>query len=178
MSLEVAEKPRQTAESIVVILKHRDFEQTLTGDPESILREITSYFSRLYPKLEILARLTLSIDDSEFLQSCAGVLAATSEGVAILKDVDKLRDKDLLALQLAGARLLYLLKRKDADAMSLEELTRVTGKPTGTVAGRMNELGKDQLVDRVGKGEYRLTTMGVRAFMRTLIPKLSEFPDR
>ncbi len=176
MEVELASKTDELP--LTVTVKHAGLEKTITGTPQAVLRELTSYFSEIYPALEMVTKLTLSIDDSEFLESCSGILASSPEGLAILKDVEGLRDKDLIVLHLAGSRLLHLLKRREGDAMSLEELTRMTGRSTGTVAGRMNELNKDQLIERVGKGEYRLTTMGGRAFMKTLIPKLAEFPDR
>jgi hypothetical protein len=34
------------------------------------------------------------------------------------------------------------------------------------------------LVERVGKGSYRLTTMGTRVVMKDLMPKISQLPDR
>ena len=83
-----------------------------------------------------------------------------------------------MILHLAGSRVMHLLGRKENDAVSLEELTRATGRSTGTVAGRLSELCIEQLVERVGKGSYRMTTMGARTFVKTLTPKLATFPDR
>jgi DNA-binding IclR family transcriptional regulator len=83
-----------------------------------------------------------------------------------------------MLLQLAGSRLMNLTGRKDTDSLALDELTRMTGRTTGTVAGRLSELTNDQLVERVGKGAYRLTTMGIRVVMRTIFPKVSQLAER
>ncbi|OLD02957.1 MAG: hypothetical protein AUJ07_07505 [Crenarchaeota archaeon 13_1_40CM_3_53_5] len=78
----------------------------------------------------------------------------------------------------SGAKLLNLLGKKDNDNISLDEITKATGRSTGTVAGRLSELCNEQLVERVGKGSYRLTTMGARVVIKNVMPKTASFPDR
>jgi hypothetical protein len=172
---EPTTQPRSTVE---VIVKHQGIENKIIGTPDGVIQELLAYFSKVYPSLELTAKLVLSLDNSEFLQSCSGVLAVSQEGLTVLKDVSQLRDRELMMLQLAGSKLMSLLGRKDTEALSLEDLTKATGKSTGTVAGRLSELCNEQLVERVGKGSYRLTTMGARTFVKTLTPKLATFPDR
>ena len=81
-------------------------------------------------------------------------------------------------VHLAGSRLLHQLARRESDTLSLDEITKTTGRSTGTVAGRLSELCNEQLVERVGKGSYRLTTMGTRVIMKDLMPRVSQLPDR
>ncbi len=159
-------------------MKHQGIENKIIGTPDGVIQELLAYFSKVYPSLELTAKLVLSLDNSEFLQSCSGVLAVSQEGLTVLKDVSQLRDRELMMLQLAGSKLMSLLGRKGTEALSLEDLTKATGKSTGTVAGRLSELCNEQLVERLGKGSYRLTTMGARTFVKTLTPKLATFPDR
>jgi predicted transcriptional regulator len=49
---------------------------------------------------------------------------------------------------------------------------------TGTIAGRLSELVREQLIERIGKGSYRLTTMGQRIVIQTLMPKAVQLPER
>ncbi|HZD12272.1 MAG TPA: hypothetical protein VE177_01975, partial [Candidatus Binatus sp.] len=146
----------------VIIRQPSGTEKKILGTPEAVLRELLSYISTVYPSIELVSRVVLTVDAKEFLEACSGSLAASPEGLVILKDVSHLRDRELLMLQLAGARLMQLLGKRESDTVSLEELTRTMGRPTGTVAGRLSELWKEQLIERVGKGSYRLTTMGAR----------------
>ena len=95
-----------------------------------------------------------------------------------MKNLERLKDKELLMLHLAGSRLLHQLGKRESDTLSLDEITRTTGRSTGTVAGRLSELCNEQLVERVGKGSYRLTTMGTRVIMKDLMPRVSQLPDR
>jgi hypothetical protein len=179
--LEMIEKKPNSAEipsAIEVTVKHSGIENRIIGNPESVLRELISYFSKTYPLIELASKLVLSVDAAEFLQSCAGSLATSQEGLVVLKDLGGLKDREVLMLYLAGSRLLYQLGKKDADTLSLDEITKTTGRSTGTVAGRLSELCNEQLVERVGKGSYRLTTMGTRVVMKDLMPKINQQPDR
>src|SRR5207249_10466728 len=78
----------------------------------------------------------------------------------------------------AGARMFCLMGKKENDSILLDELARITGRVTGSIAGRLSELVREQLIERVGKGSYRLTTMGQRAVIQTLLPKAMQLPER
>jgi hypothetical protein len=164
--------------AVEVTLKHSGIENRIIGSPESVLKEVISYFSKVYPSIEIVSKLVLSVDAADFLQSCTGVLAASPEGLVILRDLKELKDKELLMIHLSGSRLLFQLGKKENDSLSLDEITKTTGRSTGTVAGRLSELCNEQLVERIGKGSYRLTTMGARVVMKNLMPKVSQLPEK
>jgi hypothetical protein len=179
--LEIVERKSSTTEipsAIEVTVKHSGIENRIIGNPDSVLRELLSYFSKTYPSIELVSKLVLSVDSAEFLQSCTGILATSQEGLVVLKDLASLKDREVLVFHLAGSRLLHQLGKKETDALSLDEITKTTGKSTGTVAGRLSELCNEQLVERVGKGSYRLTTMGTRVVMKDLMPKITQLPDR
>lgn len=177
-SIQTKESTSQPAGTVEVTVRHQGVESKIIGSPDGVVRELLAYFSKVFPSVDLVSKLIVSVDSSEFLQSCTGVLASSAEGPVVLKNVDSLRDKELLLLHLAGSRLTHTLGRRDTDTVTLEEITKATGRSTGTVAGRLSELYAEQLVDRVGKGSYRLTTMGVRTVIKTLLPKLATFPDR
>lgn len=164
--------------TVEVVLKHSGIENKIIGSPEAVVRGLMAYFSKAYPSIDLVSKLILSIDNTEFLQSCSGVLAVSPEGLVLLRNLDELKDKELMLLYLAGSRLTFVLGKKDSDSLSLDELTRITGRATGTVAGRLSELANDQLVERVGKGAYKLTTMGTRVVMRNVLPKAIQLPER
>jgi len=160
--------------TLEITIRHASgIEKKILGPPDAVLKELVSYMSTIYPSLELVSKIILTVDAREFMDSCSGVLAASPEGLVVLKDVSHLRDRELLMLHLAGARLMDILGKKENDALSLEDLTRVMGRPTGTVAGRLSELWKEQLIERVGKGSYRLTTMGARIVVKNLMPRMA-----
>jgi len=160
------------------MIKNSGIETRIVGTPDNVLRELYSLLSKTYPSLELASKLVLSVDTAEYFQSCAGVLAYTPEGLIILKDTTTLKDRELMMLHLAGARMFYLMGKKDNDSISLDELAKITGRVTGTIAGRLSELVREQLIERIGKGSYRLTTMGQRIITQTLMPKATQLPER
>ncbi len=179
--LEAVEQKVVTSEpsnTIEIVVNHSGIESKIIGSPEGVLQELLSYFSTVYPSIELVSKLVLSIDSTEFFQSCTGALAMSPEGLVILKNVAELKDKELIMLHLAGSRLMQLMGKRENDSISLDEITKATGRSTGTVAGRLSELCNEQLVERVGKGSYRLTTMGTRVVMKNLMPKVSQLPER
>ena len=176
--LEHKRNPEAPAATIEVVLKHSGIENRIIGSPETVVRELLSYFSRVYPSVELVSKLILSVDSVEFLQSCTGVLAVSPEGLVVLKDLGELKDKELLMIHLAGSRLQHQMGKKESDTLSLDEITKTTGRSTGTVAGRLSELCNEQLVERVGKGSYRLTTMGTTVVIKDLMPRVSQLPKR
>ncbi len=179
--LEVLEgKPNsdEATAAIEVVLKHSGVENRIIGNPESVLKELLSYFSKIYPSIELVSKLVLSVDAAEFLQSCASVLAYSPEDLVILKDTATLKDRELMMLHVAGSRMFYLMGKKENDSISLDELAKITGRVTGTIAGRLSELVREQLIERIGKGSYRLTTMGQRIVIQTLMPKAAQLPER
>ena len=176
--LPAQKQEAQPAGTIELIVKHQGVENRIIGTPDSVIGELLSYFSKLYPLLELISKVVLTPDNTEFLQACSGVLASSQEGLAVLKDTGGLRDKELIILHLSGSRLMHILGRKEADASSLDELTKSTGRSTGTVAGRLSELCNEQLTERVGKGSYRLTTMGTRTAVKTVLAKAAGFPEK
>jgi len=177
-ALKVKQNTTDAPAVVELIVKHSGIENRIIGNPESVLRETISYFSKVYPNLELISKLVLSTDNQEFMQNMTGVLASSPEGLVVLKDLAGLKDKELLMIHLSGSRLLHLLAKKETDTLSLDEITKITGRSTGTVAGRLSELCNEQLVERVGKGSYRLTTMGTRVVMKDLMPRVSQLPDR
>jgi hypothetical protein len=176
--LEHKSKADAPAATIEVVLKHSGVENRIIGSPETVVRELLSYFSRVYPSVELVSKLVLSVDSVEFLQSCTGILAVSPEGLVVLKDLKDLKDKELMMIHLAGSRLQHQMGRKESDTLSLDEITKTTGRSTGTVAGRLSELCNEQLVERVGKGSYRLTTMGTRVVIKNLMPRVAQLPER
>jgi hypothetical protein len=179
--LETIQKPVQASQpsgTIEVTVRHNGAETKVIGSPENVVRELVIFFSKAYPSLELASKLVLSVDSTEFLQRCAGVIAYSPEGLVILKDTATLKDRELMMLHVAGARMFYLMGKRDGDSISLEELAKITGRVTGTIAGRLSELVREQLIERIGKGSYRLTTMGQRVVIQALMPKAIQLPER
>lgn len=155
-----------------VTIKYGTLEKKITGPPDQVAKEVYAFLMKIIPELELASHLSLSVDIKELAQACEGVLAITPEGIVVTVPVDNLADRELVLLYLAKARIAQLLGKSDKDLVQSAELINATKRSSGTVAGRLSELCGENLAERKGKGEYRITTLGLRIFREQVLPKL------
>jgi len=158
--------------SVEVTIRFRGVEKTVTGTVDEVIREVLLFFSELYPQLELIGRISLSVDMNEFLKACEGVIALTPEGMAVTADTGRLKDKELIMLHLAKTRAGHMLGKLERDTLRLNDLVIAAKSKSGTVAGRLSEMCSEGIVERLAKGEYRATTSGLDYFIKSIAPKL------
>jgi hypothetical protein len=147
-------------------------EKKITGPPELVAREVLAFLTKAIPELELASHLVLSVDVTQLAQACEGVLAATPEGIVVTVPTNNLADRELVLLHLAKSRIAQMLGKADKDLVQSADLMVATKKSSGTVAGRLSELCAESLAERKGKGEYRITTLGLHIFSEQILPKL------
>lgn len=160
------------AQPLEVTIKFGTLEKKITGPPDQVAREVLSFLNKAIPQLELASRLSLSVDINELARACEGILAVTPEGVVVMAPIDQLADRELLLLHLAKASIAHMLGKSDKDLVQSADLIVATKKSAGTVAGRLSELCGESLAERKGKGEYRVTTLGMHLFREQVLPKL------
>ncbi|MEM2922027.1 MAG: hypothetical protein QXF26_06900, partial [Candidatus Bathyarchaeia archaeon] len=64
--------------------------------------------------------------------------------------------------------------RYDRESMVIGDILANTRKSAGTIAGRLSEMVGEGLVERIGKGEYRITTYGLDRFLKEVLPQLKK----
>ncbi|MGA3110076.1 MAG: hypothetical protein ABSD99_11630 [Candidatus Bathyarchaeia archaeon] len=160
------------AQPLEVIIKYGTLEKKITGTPDQVAQEVLSFLNKAIPQLELASHLSLSVDTNELAKACEGILAVTPEGVVVMASVDQLADRELLLLHLAKASIAHMLGKSDKDLVQSADLITATKKSAGTVAGRLSELCGESLAERKGKGEYRVTTLGLHLFREQVLPKL------
>ncbi len=160
------------AQPLEVIIKFGTLEKKITGPPDQVAQEVLSFLNKVIPQLELASHLSLSVDINELAKACEGILAVTPEGVVVMAPIDQLADRELLLLHLAKASIAHILGKSDKDLVQSADLIVATKKSAGTVAGRLSELCGESLAERKGKGEYRVTTLGMHLFREQVLPKL------
>jgi len=158
--------------TLEVTLRYGSIEKKVAGPPEQVSQEVIAFLRTVIPELELASRLSLSVDISALAKACEGVLAVTPEGLVLTVPAESLADRELVLLYLARARIANLLGKSDKDVVQSAELVTATKKSAGTVAGRLSELCGESLAERKGKGEYRVTTLGLHIFQEQVLPKL------
>jgi len=142
-----------------------------------VIKAIFGFISKAYPAYETVSRLTLTVDLEELLKELEGIVAFTPEGavIPISKDrLGKLSIRELIALHLTKAFVGNQLGKADKSSLSVDELLTAIGGRIGAMAGRLSEMVNEELVERVGRGEYRITTYGLKQFQTAILPKIRQ----
>jgi len=162
----------ESEKPLEVTIKTKDQEVKFIGNVEEVTREVLTFLSQIYPQLTLISNLTLTIDNTELLEECKGVFAITNEGVVVIPSIDSLSDREQILLYLARAYFSYITKKSSSASITISELMDLVRKPAGTVAARLSEMVVEGMVIRVGKGEYRVTTLGLDRFRKNFLPKV------
>ncbi|MEM3507194.1 MAG: hypothetical protein QW589_08835 [Candidatus Bathyarchaeia archaeon] len=165
-------------EVIEVKIKYKDVEKTIIGNAEQVIRELLSFFSKIIPQIELLSQIALTVDMNEFLLACKGIFAITPEGTVITARTDNLTDRENIMLHLVKAKFGFLTKMNEKDSVVIGDLINATKSSAGTVAGRLSEMCSEGLVERIGKGEYRITTYGLDFFIKNVVSKIKSYEGK
>jgi len=162
----------RTGEPLEVTIKYGSLEKKITGPPQLVAEEVFAFLTKAIPELELASHLALSVDVAQLAEACQGVLAITPEGVVVTVPTDNLADRELILFHLAKARIAQMLGKSEKDSVQSADLITATKRTSGTVAGRLSELCAESLAERKGKGEYRVTTLGLHIFREQILPKI------
>jgi len=155
-----------------VSVKYGQLESRFTGPINEVFRAVIGFLGKVCPTYDLASRLVMAVDVEKLIEDLEGIIAITEEGLVSTIPSDLLSDKEAIRLQLIKAYLGCRLARQDKETMSLGDIiTETRGKP-GAVAGRLSEMVSDGLVVRAGKGEYRITTLGIKDFCDIVLPKI------
>ncbi len=159
-------------EKLEASVKYGQLESHFTGTVDEVIRGVIKFISEVCPAYDLASRLVVTVDIEKLIEDMEGVIAITDEGLISTIPSGILSDKEAIRLQLIKAYLGYRLAKRDKETMSLGDLiTETQGKP-GAVAGRLSEMVGENLVKRVGRGEYKITTLGIKDFCDTVLPKI------
>jgi len=160
-------------EKLELIVKYRDVEAKFAGSPEDVIRAFFGFMSRVLPAYDLASSLVLTVDLENLLRNVKGLIAFTPEGPVITVPREKIGgDRNVIILSLLKAYIGHKTGRLEKDSLSRPEITASTGVKDSTVAARLSELTDAGLVERVGRGEYRITTLGVKVFLEEILPKI------
>jgi len=157
-----------------VSIRYGSIEKKIQGRPEDVGKAVVSFLTSVIPQLELASRLVLSVDLSRIAKACEGIVAITPEGVVLTVPVGTLSDRELLLLHLAKEKIAEMTGKSESDTVQAASLIAATKRSGGTVAGRLSELCAENLAERKGKGEYRITTLGLHVFEEQVLPKLKK----
>jgi len=154
-------------------VKYKDLEVKFAGAPGEVVRSLFSFLSEVLPAFDLASGLTLTVDLEELLEGVSGLIAFTPEGPVVTVSRDKVGgERNIILLHLIKSYVSYQLGRLEKDSLSTSDLLSLTGGKSGSVAARLSELTSLGWVERIGRGEYRVTTLGVKSFLEEVLPRI------
>ncbi|MEM3045800.1 MAG: hypothetical protein QW057_01805 [Candidatus Bathyarchaeia archaeon] len=162
----------EKAAAVEATLRYRDMEVKFTGASDEVVRALMGFLAKVMPSLELIQSLTLTVDAEELLAKLKGVIAITKEGVVLTVPREGLGEREAIMLHLTRMYVANLLGRRERDSLPIAELLAVTGSKPGTVAARLSEMVDLGHVERVGRGEYRVTTLGLKSCLEEILPRM------
>jgi len=159
--------------SLELSVKYKDMEVRFKGEPDDVIRSFLSFMSKVLPAYDLVSGLTLTVDLEKLLKSIEGLIAFTPEGPVLTVPREKLGgERDVILLHLIKNYVGYETGRTEKAHLTTSEMVSLTAGKSSTVAARLSELTSLRWVERIGRGEYRVTTLGVRSFLGEILPRI------
>lgn len=159
--------------ALELFVKYKGMEVKFAGKPEDVVRSFLDFMGKVLPAFELVSGLTLTVDLEKLLKSIKGLIAFTPEGPVVTVPRERLNgERDIIILHLIKAYAGCKTGRLEKDSLTTSEIMSLTGGKSGSVAARLSELTSLGWVERLGRGEYRITTLGVKAFLDEILPKI------
>lgn len=158
---------------IQIYVKHNQFEEDFKGPVDQVLRALIAFLDKIYPGLEILSEVQLTVDLQELIEQMRDIIAIAPSGPVILCK-KKLTIRELIGLNLIGTFVGYKLNFMEKASLSLDELVSLTGKTKGGISGTLTGMVNGRLVEKPEKGQYKISLFGIKRFMDEVFPKLKE----
>lgn len=157
---------------VEVLVRYQGMEVKFSGTANEVTKLFLDFMGKILPGYELVSRLTITVDLGSLLKDLEGIIAIAPEGVIITLSREKMGDREMILLNLVKMSVAYQLNKSDKDSVSIADLLKGTGGKPSSTAARLSELVDLGWVDRVGRGEYRITTYGLKSFVETDLPKL------
>jgi len=148
-------------------MEHGDFKHTFEGEPENVLKAISQYIAQILPAYDAASKLIYSPDYTQLLDEVSTFVNLTRDGQPILLRSDLATDQALGVILLAS-QIAFKVGKKSTDEVMIEVIAKTIGKAPKTIQNMLTEMTKAGVIDRVGKGSYRLTTIGTKEVQEML----------
>jgi hypothetical protein len=174
LQAEVQQQQRPS-DVLSVSLSYGSLKVEFSGPPEQVLSSLNSFIAKEIPAFNLANRIALNYTVQDLISAFGDLVKVTPEGPRVWHFERKLSDKELIGLQLVGAKIAaesgtipIALK-----GMTLAELQSSTGLYPKSISSRLSEMTKIGSVERDSSdptARYKITTQGV-AWLRESLAK-------
>lgn len=132
------------------------------GSPDEVVKALLTSLSKVYPSLELARKLVFQPDLAMLAENLVGLVEFAPEGLLVLAG-EAPADETIL-VSLVGSYVGFRLGKIGDETSSADELAKTTGKALKTISNQLAWMVDDGLVERVGRGKYWVTSLGIKRF--------------
>jgi DNA-binding transcriptional ArsR family regulator len=146
---------------VKVLVELNGLRHTVEGDSEQVIKEVIQFISRVCPPFDIASRIVWSPDYANMLETISRLAKISPSGEIIITELVPSSDQ-AIGLILLCAHIANKFGKRMNDEMSVEEISSASGKAIKTVRNTLVEMVKAGLVERTGRGTYKISTNGMK----------------
>lgn len=157
-------------------LEYGDRKGEFEGSFDEVWRSINRFLSEMRPSHveSALAKIVHREELDQLVDDLEGVLRIAKEGPYFTAPIDHLPNRDKLLLALLGLYVGYKLGFLDEESASIDELYAITRVKKNVTQVELSHLSGERLVEAIGTGRRKLTTIGVEYTRREVLPKVKK----
>ena len=146
--------------SIKVQVELNGLRHVVEGNSDQVIREVIQFISKVYPPFDITSRFVWSPDYVKMLETISNLAKISTSGEIIITELVPSSDQ-AIGVALLCAHLANKFGKRPNDEMSVEEISSAARKAVKTVRNTLVEMLKAGLVERTGRGTYRISLNGL-----------------
>ncbi len=165
----------QAESNVTVTVTVGEVKVQFSGSAESVMSSVMTFLTKQVPSMDLAKKIRLSYAAPELIERYSKFIKITNEGPRVIPEAEaNLSDKDIVALQLVGARIAKEIGKMQDDAMQVSDIHAATALNPKSISSRISEMAKAGHVSRDENeaGSYRITTAGIH-WLETAMAKKS-----
>ena len=137
------------------------------GPVEEIVPQVMQFLIQAVPAYDIARKLVYIPDVAGLADKVSEFARMTSTGQLLLTRINVPAEKAITIL-LFMAHLAAKMGKREADALTIEEISTGVGRAPKTIRNLLVQLQKLGLINRADRGRYRITPKGLMELERSL----------
>ncbi len=149
-----------------VHVEYGEFKINFDGSPEVVSIAFIDFLNKVYPAFKLANRLVFKPDLIKLAQALEGVIEYSSDGLILIPG--DLTSEEAIMLSLLGVYVGNKLGLSTEESVSVTQIATVSGKALKTILNKLKGKIDDGLVERVGRGEYKIKSLGIKEAKKVL----------
>lgn len=138
-----------------------------TGSVEEIIPQVMQFLIQAVPAYDIAKKLVYVPDLARLADKVSEFARMTTTGQLLLTRINLPAEKGIAVL-LFMAQLANKMGKRNADSLSIEEISTGVGRAPKTIRNVLVQIQRFGLIERADRGKYRITSKGLMELERSL----------